>query len=37
MMNNNRDNKDIKFTGDPVAFDGVEGKRDPKTGKVVLI
>ena len=27
------DNKDIKFTGDPVAFDGVEGKRDPKTGK----
>ncbi|MBO4735472.1 MAG: hypothetical protein J5614_03670 [Paludibacteraceae bacterium] len=33
MMNNNRDNKDIKFTGDPVAFDGVEGKRDPKTGK----
>lgn len=31
MMNN--DNKDIKFTGDPVAFDGVEGKRDPKTGK----
>lgn len=32
MMNNN-DNKDIKFTGDPVAFDGVEGKRDPKTGK----
>ena len=33
MMNNNNDNKDIKFTGDPVAFDGVEGKRDPKTGK----
>jgi len=31
MLNN--DNKDIKFTGDPVAFDGVEGKRDPKTGK----
>ncbi len=31
MMNN--DSKDIKFTGDPVAFDGVEGKRDPKTGK----
>ena len=31
MMNN--DNKDIKFTGDPVAFDGAEGKRDPKTGK----
>lgn len=29
----NNDNKDIKFTGDPVAFDGVEGKRDPKTGK----
>lgn len=27
------DNKDIKFTGDPVAFDGVEDKRDPKTGK----
>lgn len=27
------DNKNIKFTGDPVAFDGVEGKRDPKTGK----
>lgn len=27
------DNKEIKFTGDPVAFDGVEGKRDPKTGK----
>ena len=27
------DNKDIKFTGDPVAFDGVEGKRDPKAGK----
>lgn len=27
------DNKDIKFTGDPVAFNGVEGKRDPKTGK----
>ena len=25
--------KNIKFTGDPVAFDGVEGKRDPKTGK----
>jgi len=33
MMNNNNDNKNIKFTGDPVAFDGVEGKRDPKTGK----
>ena len=29
----NIDNKEIKFTGDPVAFDGVEGKRDPKTGK----
>ena len=29
----NNDNKDIKFTGDPVAFAGVEGKRDPKTGK----
>ena len=29
----NNDNKNIKFTGDPVAFDGVEGKRDPKTGK----
>ena len=29
----NNDNKDIKFTGNPVAFDGVEGKRDPKTGK----
>ena len=29
----NNDAKDIKFTGDPVAFDGVEGKRDPKTGK----
>lgn len=27
------DEKNIKFTGDPVAFDGVEGKRDPKTGK----
>ena len=27
------DNKNIQFTGDPVAFDGVEGKRDPKTGK----
>lgn len=33
MTNNNNDNKEIKFTGDPVAFDGVEGKRDPKTGK----
>ncbi len=33
MTNNNNDNKNIKFTGDPVAFDGVEGKRDPKTGK----
>ena len=33
MMNNNNDNKGIKFTGDPVAFDGVEGKRDAKTGK----
>lgn len=33
MMNNNYDNKNIRFTGDPVAFDGVEGKRDPKTGK----
>ena len=32
-MKNNNDNKDIKFTGDPVAFDGVEGTRDPKTGK----
>lgn len=32
-MTNNNDNKNIKFTGDPVAFDGVEGKRDPKTGK----
>ena len=32
-MANNNDNKNIKFTGDPVAFDGVEGKRDPKTGK----
>ena len=29
----NLDPKDIRFTGDPVAFDGVEGKRDPKTGK----
>ena len=29
----NEDNKDIQFTGDPVAFDGVEGKRDPKAGK----
>lgn len=29
----NFDPKDIRFTGDPVAFDGVEGKRDPKTGK----
>jgi hypothetical protein len=29
----NIDNNEIKFTGDPVAFDGVEGKRDPKTGK----
>lgn len=29
----NNDNKDIKFTGDPVAFDGVEGRRDPKTNK----
>lgn len=32
-MSNNYDNKNIRFTGDPVAFDGVEGKRDPKTGK----
>ena len=32
-MPNNHDNKNIRFTGDPVAFDGVEGKRDPKTGK----
>lgn len=24
---------EIKFTGDPVKFDGVEGRRDPKTGK----
>ena len=32
-MLNNYDNKNIRFTGDPVAFDGVEGKRDPKTGK----
>ena len=32
-MPNNYDNKNIRFTGDPVAFDGVEGKRDPKTGK----
>lgn len=29
----NNDNKNIQFTGDPVAFDGVEGKRDPKAGK----
>ena len=29
----NNDDKNIQFTGDPVAFDGVEGKRDPKTGK----
>lgn len=29
----NEDNKNIQFTGDPVAFDGVEGKRDPKAGK----
>ena len=29
----NNDNKNIKFTGDPVAFDGAEGKRDPKTDK----
>jgi len=27
------DNKDIKFTGEPVKFDGVEGSRDPKVGK----
>lgn len=26
-------NKDIKFTGEPVKFDGVEGSRDPKVGK----
>lgn len=32
-MSINYDNKNIRFTGDPVAFDGVEGKRDPKTGK----
>ena len=32
-MSTNYDNKNIRFTGDPVAFDGVEGKRDPKTGK----
>lgn len=32
-MSNNYDNKNIRFTGNPVAFDGVEGKRDPKTGK----
>lgn len=30
---NENNNKEIKFTGDPVAFDGVEAKRDPKTGK----
>lgn len=24
---------EIKFTGDPVKFDGVEGRRDPKVGK----
>ena len=29
----NDDNKNIQFTGDPVAFDGAEGKRDPKVGK----
>lgn len=29
----NEDNKNIQFTGDPVAFDGVDGKRDPKVGK----
>jgi len=29
----NDDVKDIKFAGDPVAFDGVEGRRDSKIGK----
>ena len=29
----NEDNKNIQFTGNPVAFDGVDGKRDPKAGK----